>query len=143
MLEIGLPEKYASEAADVSERTFHYWCEQGRNGVEPYASFLTAVERARALAAKHLLTRMLKGEKGSAAAQWLLDRRFPREFGSRVMLGGIPDGDPIRIDRNDRIRESSEACRLLHEAIVASAAVGMQSFDSVDGDCDENGDPEP
>ena len=142
-LEIGTPEKYAAEAAGISERTFHYWCEQGRNDVEPYASFVTAVERARAIGAKHLLTRVLKGEKGSAGAQWLLERRFPREFGSRVMLGGIPDGDPIRIDRNDRIRESPEALRLLHEAIVAAADGVIDSPDSRSGETDDEGEPEP
>jgi hypothetical protein len=120
-LEIGLPEKYAAEVAGVAERTFHHWCQQGENDIEPYASFVTAVERARALGVKNLLTRALKGEKGSAAAQWALERRFPRAFGSRVMLGGIPDGDPIRLDATDRIRESPEATKLLHQAIVAAA----------------------
>jgi len=113
-LEIGMPEKFAAEEARVPERTFHYWCQQGREGIEPYASFLTEVERARTLGVKHLLTRNLKGEKGSSAAQWLLERRFPREFGPRVMVGGISDGDPIKLDSTDRIRESPEASELLH-----------------------------
>lgn len=126
-LDIGMPEKYAAEAAGVSERTFHFWCQQGKDEIEPYASFLTSVERARAIGAKNLLTRALKGEKGSAAAQWALERRFPREFGSRVMLGGIPDGDPIRVDASDRIRENPEASKLLHQAIVAAAGAAMDA----------------
>jgi hypothetical protein len=131
-LEIGLPEKYAAEAAGVSERTFHHWLQQGDNDVEPYASLVTAVRRARALGAKNLLTRALKGEKGSAAAQWVLERRFPRAFGARVMVGGIPDGDPIRFDANDQVRESPEASKLLHQAIVAAAQGAVDSADSSD-----------
>ena len=142
-LEIGTPEKFAAEAAGVPERTFHYWCQQGRDGIEPYASFVTAVERARAIGAKNLLTRVLKGEKGSAGAQWVLERRFPREFGSRVMLGGIPDGDPIRLDATDGIRESPEASKRLHEAMILAAEAALGSTRSPSRNTDENGDPEP
>jgi hypothetical protein len=126
-LEIGLPEKYAAEAAAVAERTFHYWCQQGHDGVEPYASFVAAVERARAIGAKNLLTRVLKGSTGSDGAKWTLERRFPREFGPRVLLGGVPDSDPIRLDATDRIRENPEASALLHRAIVASAETAVDA----------------
>ena len=142
-LEIGMPEKFAAEEARVPERTFHYWCQQGRDGIEPYASFLTEVERARALGVKHLLTRVLKGEKGSAGAQWVLERRFPHEFGPRVMLGGIPDGDPIQLDSTDRIRESPQASELLHRAIVAAAEAAMDAGHARDGEADANEEPEP
>jgi hypothetical protein len=145
-LEIGLPKNLAAEGAGISERTFHNWCQQGREGTEPYASFLSAVERARAIGAKYLFARVLKGEKGSGGAQWALERCFPREFGARMMLGGIPDGDPIRIDTTDRIRESPEACKLLHQAIVASVeAFTDASIDrplTADGKANRNGEPE-
>ncbi len=140
-LEIGMPEKLAAEGARVPERTFHYWCQQGREGVEPYESFLTDVERARAIGAKHLLTRVLKGEKGSTAAQWVLERRFPREFGPRVMLGGIPDGDPIKLDSTDRIRESPEASALLHQAIVAATEAAMDAGHARNGEIDPDEEP--
>ncbi|MGA8575963.1 MAG: hypothetical protein WB609_09845 [Candidatus Cybelea sp.] len=141
-LEIGMPEKLAAQAAGIPERTFHYWCQQGRDDIEPYASFLTEVERARAIGAKNLLTRVLKGEKGSTAAQWVLERRFPREFGPRVMLGGIPDGDPIQLDSIDRIRESPEASALLHRAIVAAAEAPMDAGHARDGAVDASEEPE-
>jgi hypothetical protein len=141
-LEIGMPEKLAAEAAGIPERTFHYWCQQGRDEIEPYASFLTAVERARAIGAKHLLTRVLKGEKGSTAAQWVLERRFPREFGPRVMLGGIPDGDPIKLDSTDQIRQSPEASDLLHRAIVAAAEAAMDPGHAHDAEGDVNKEPD-
>lgn len=141
-LEIGLPEKLAAQAAGIPERTFHYWCQQGRDGIEPYDSFVTNVERARARGAKHLLTRVLKGEKGSAGAQWVLERLFPREFGSRVMLGGIPDGDPIRLDATDGIRESPEASKRLHEVMILAAEAARGATRSPSRITDEDGDPE-
>ena len=143
LLEIGMPEKLAAEAAGIPERTFHHWCQQGRDGIEPYASFLTKVERARAIGAKNLLTRVLKGEKGSSAAQWVLERRFPREFGPRVMLGGIPDGDPIKLDSTDRIRQSPKASELLHRAIVAAAEAAVNAGETRCEDDDVNDEPEP
>lgn len=75
-LEIGTPEKFSAEAAGVPERTFHHWCQQGRDGIEPYASFVTAVERARALGAKHLLTRVLKGERAAPERSGCLSDAF-------------------------------------------------------------------
>jgi len=134
-LEIGLPANYAAEEASVSERTFRYWCQMGEKGIEPYAAFLTAVTQARARGAKNLLTRALKGEKGSSAAMWTLERSYRREFGANVMISGIPDGDPIRVenDATDRIRENHEATKLLHQAIVASTQPALESGDAHNG----------
>lgn len=134
-LEIGVPAKYAAEEAGVSERTFRYWCQLGESVVEPYAGFLAAVRRARARGAKNLLTRALKGEKGSSAAMWTLERSYRREFGANVMISGSPDGDPIRVenDATDTIRQSREANKLLHQAIVASAQPALESGDAHNG----------
>lgn len=134
-LEIGLPAKYAAEEAGISERTFRYWCEAGESGVEPYAAFLVAAAQARARGAKNLLTRALKGEKGSSAAMWTLERSYRREFGANVMISGSPDGDPIRVenDATDSIRESREASKLLHQAIVASAQAALPPGDTDTG----------
>lgn len=71
----------------------------------------------------------------------MLERRFPHEFGSRVMLGGIPDGDPIRLDATDAIRESPEASKRLHEVMILAAEAARGSTRSPKN-TDEDGDPE-
>ena len=122
-LEIGLPQKYAAAEAGISDRTFRYWLEHGEKGTEPYAAFRAAVAQARARGAKNLLTRALKGERGSAAAMWTLERSYRAEFGANIAIGGMGDGDAIRIDSNgnDRIRENAEASDLLHKALIVMA----------------------
>jgi hypothetical protein len=134
-LKIGLPAKYAAEDADVSERTLRYWCQLGESGIEPYAAFLAAVTQARARGAKNLLTRALKGERGSSAAMWTLERSYRPEFGANVMISGTPNGNPIRVenDTTDTIRQSREANKLIHQAIVAAAQAALESGDAKKG----------
>lgn len=125
-LEIGLPEKYAAEAAGVSEMTFHSWLRKGAEGNEPYKSFSDAVMTARAKGAKHLWLRAITGGSNSQGAQWGLERRFRKEFGAHLLVGGVPDGDPIRLqdDLNaaEETREISAAVRAMHDALERAIA---------------------
>lgn len=127
-LELTMPQNLAAEAAGISERTYRYWCELGKNGIEPYASFYAAVRMARARGAANLTTRAIKGEKGSAAALVLLARRFPREYGSRAMSSGDDaDGDwQTQYEREVEVsaagRASSKATERFNEAIALAVA---------------------
>jgi hypothetical protein len=86
MLEIAMPEKYAAEANGVSDRTFRDWMSKGAEGIAPYAGFHAAVSRARARGMLNMLVRALKGGKGSGAAMWTLERRYPEEYGPRFRV---------------------------------------------------------
>ncbi len=125
-LELTLPQHLAAEAAGISERTYRYWCELGKDGIEPYASFYVAVRTARARGAANLTTRALKGEKGSAAALVLLARRFPYDYGSRTM--SADDGADWQRQYEHEVevtaagRASSVATEKLHEAIALAVA---------------------
>lgn len=125
-LEIGLPEKYAAEAAGVSEMTFHSWLRKGGEGIEPYKSFSDKVMIARAKGAKHLWLRAITGGSNSQAAQWGLERRFRREFGAHLLVGGVPDGDPIKFQDDlklaEETRELSTAVRAMHDALEQAIA---------------------
>jgi hypothetical protein len=146
LLELSMPQNLAAEAAGISERTYRYWCEQGKNGTAPYAAFYAAVRVARARGAANLTTRAIKGEKGSAAALVLLARRFPREYGSRATSAGDDaDGDwQTQYEREVEVgaagRASSEATERFNEAIalaVADAPTDGSSPSEITGDCDD------
>ena len=97
-----MPLKLAAEDEGIPERTVYEWITQGNQGRQPWAAFAAAVTRAKAVGAKQLTVRGLAGGKGSAAAQWFLERRYrddygpPREDESKksevtiVVEGGLP-----------------------------------------------------
>lgn len=117
-LALGIPLKYAAEANGTAEMTVHHWLEKGAAGIEPYAHFREAVTRARAIAVTMLVRKVLAGENGSAQAAWMLERRYPKDFGQRqhLELSGR-DGNPIEHDvRIDPV--SDAAARALLEAAL-------------------------
>jgi transposase len=125
-LEIGIPQKYAARANGIDESTFHEWMKKGAAGIEPFAAFREAVERSSARAIGNLHARALAGGSGSSAATWLLDRRYPKEYGSQVLLGGVADAAPIHIKQE---RETANAIladpatvKKLHEVIATAVA---------------------
>jgi hypothetical protein len=65
----------AAAYADVSNEMVNSWVKRGREGEEPYASFVAAVDRARMEAVKNLTNIALGGSTGSAAAAYLLRHR--------------------------------------------------------------------
>jgi hypothetical protein len=125
-LELAIPEKCAAELAGIDEMTFHSWMRKGGDGTEPYASFRTAVIRSRAKAVKNLTTRALKGDKGAREAIFFLERRFPQWYGAHVMVGGMPNSQPIHFENDLQVaaslRSSAKATHLIHEALAAAVA---------------------
>lgn len=79
-LELGASRRVAAEANGVATSTFYDWMKN--------ADFADAVETAEARLAVALLEQLQEAiAKGDAAsARWLLERRFPDEFGKRVDL---------------------------------------------------------
>jgi hypothetical protein len=73
-LELCLPLDLAAEAEKVSRTTVHRWMRE-------FPEFLARVTHARALGARNLVSLGLKGGKGSASANWHLERRFREYYG--------------------------------------------------------------
>jgi hypothetical protein len=119
-LEVAVPIELAAATNGVADRTLRDWMAKGERGIEPYAEFYAAATRARAKAACNLTARALSGGPGSAQATWLLERRFPEYYGTRLLLGGVPDS-PIQIEHEKRaakaVRSNPEARRKVNEAI--------------------------
>lgn len=105
----GLPKRYAAAAAGISESTWQAWRRRGEAGEEPYATFLARVNEADAERASSYLEKLegvalgeLEGVKPAdmvKALTWLLERAYPRDFGSaqKVELTGA-DGGPVRTE---------------------------------------------
>ena len=86
-LEKGLPIRRACELANIDERTYERWKSRGANGEEPFADFCRAVTRARAQCQDNLVAALnIAGIEPNhwKANAWLLERRFPDEWGATI-----------------------------------------------------------
>lgn len=83
-LRCGLSRRNACAVEDVPRPTFYYWMKQGKEGKEPYATFLEMVEKAEAefLGAAEVRLRHFAAENWKANA-WLLERRDPEQYGQK------------------------------------------------------------
>jgi hypothetical protein len=102
-LELALPLKLAAEAEGIPEMTVHHWIESGKEGREPYAAFSEAVTRAKAKAAKNLVVRSLAGGKGSANANFHLERRFREDYGPVQKLVVESESDLTDAERQEQL----------------------------------------
>lgn len=103
-LELAMPLSLAAEAEGVSRTTAYRW-------VDEFPVFAGMVTRARAVGAKHMVARALKGEKGSSMAGWMLERRYHDDYGpprredmqpSEVRItieGGLPARPQVTVDQ--------------------------------------------
>lgn len=111
----GCLEGDAAAAAGIDRGTLSRWLKRGRaeGAREPYKAFAEAFDNAAKVAKVGLLAvihgavRGEKGEKGWVrepswkAAAWLLERRYPEEYGRRDRLqltGAGGDAAPVRVD---------------------------------------------
>ena len=83
----GLSYKDASIRAGICRATFHKYKALGESGKHPFADFLDALESAEA-ELKHRLLGVIEAASTDswAAAGWILERKFPAEFGRRMAL---------------------------------------------------------
>ena len=85
--------------AGVTPATFYNWLEKGeaaKSGV--LMEFFNAVERAKADSALRLVSQItLQAPTDWRAAAFMLERRFPDDYGKRSEITG-KDGGPVKVD---------------------------------------------
>ena len=85
--------------AGVSPATFYRWLEKGetaKSGV--FREFCDTVSRAKADSAMRLVSQItLQAPTDWRAAAFLLERRFPDDYGKRSEITG-KDGGPVKVD---------------------------------------------
>jgi hypothetical protein len=81
LLSEGSAIKSACIICGIGERTYYDWRGKGSAGEEPFATFFSAVTRAREAHKANLIERIVAAAKADwKAASWLLERQFPNEF---------------------------------------------------------------
>jgi hypothetical protein len=84
---LGLTYSLASEAAGITYKTFNEWNQKGQTEKSgKYYQFAQHIKKCNAEGAKTLLERLNDAaEAGNCQiCMWILERRFPEEFGRRV-----------------------------------------------------------
>lgn len=77
-IERGMSQKDAGTLAGISETTFHTWRQK-------YPDFATAIEESQAkFKAWHVMNIVRHADDNPAHSKWLLERKFPEEYGRTV-----------------------------------------------------------
>lgn len=101
----GLSDKDTCNLVGIDYGTFYNWIKWGEEGTEPYSSFSIGLSRARpGFKAFHIdnINKLARAsEKDDVklrASQFMLERRFPDEFGKRdnVKISG-DENNPLRM----------------------------------------------
>jgi hypothetical protein len=88
-IKLGMPLKFAAEAAGITETTFYNWMARGEKETKgQYFEFFGYIKQCQSEAVQthlNLITNAAKGGSWQASA-WILERRHPEEFGRRENL---------------------------------------------------------
>jgi len=128
-LRLGAPPKYAVKYAGLSLSTYRIYCALGRQNLEPYATFLEAVESCEG----HFVTKNLEvidraaAEKQWSAAAWLLERRISSDFSKNQTR--------INIEQKPGSDSTDQIMDLMNQTIklVASGELGIEDAKTVAG----------
>lgn len=87
-IKVGVPIRDACHAVGIAESMFYLWQQKGlENKGRPYVLFVKAVEKAKSQSKIRSIVRIDKAANDDWRADaWLLERRFPEEFGKRDQL---------------------------------------------------------
>lgn len=98
----GLPYHLAADAAGIGETTFYEW----QRGIFPRGAdkqlktmFAEELTRARGASAARLIRVINEAAPEDwRAAAWILERRFPKDFGKHVLEVTGEDGGPVQVE---------------------------------------------
>jgi hypothetical protein len=105
-LGVGTTHAHACQYAGIHHDTFYFWLQKGAEGTPPYSEFSAAVKNAEGQAVvgwMALIDRAARGGNWQAAA-WKLERRYPKDYGRRVVDLG-EDTLAVLAARLDRLPE--------------------------------------
>lgn len=117
---LGLPKKDAAVLAGIDRRTYHEYDLRGHEALDAgrvkdrHALLVLALEKAEAdfkMSATALIVQAANQPQHWTAAAWLLERRYPAEYGRRTEITGA-DGGPIEV-RTTSVEELVTQVRLL------------------------------
>lgn len=86
-LKLGLTYRLAASFAGVGESTVHRWIARGDTEIDgPYRAFRESIKEAEGVHAAQIMARIIKAaDNGNwQASAWILERRYPDDFGRRV-----------------------------------------------------------
>jgi len=127
-ISLGLTYALAASATGVTYQTFNQWMKLGRDSTSgKYFDFYNHIEQRNAEGALRILYKLNDAARAGncQVCMWILDRRFPEDFGRRVYKKTnvvsenqnvsveiiVQDTDAIReeiLAKFDRVEESSE-----------------------------------
>jgi len=83
---LGLTYKLAAESAGITYKTLNLWMTKGKNSTSgEYYIFYKHILKCNADSAKALLERLNEAAVSNCQiCMWILERRFPEDFGRRV-----------------------------------------------------------
>lgn len=123
----GVPIKHACAAAGIASSTLRGWlADEERQGEDsPYAGTHEAIESAKAASVIGLLDQIYAAASDDwRAAAWMLERRFPNDFGKVTRLAG-PDGGPVQVEVQSEARAAERIlARLKTQAAGLAATAG-------------------
>lgn len=104
LLNVGVSKMAMCEALDLSEHTLRYWLARADDDVEPYRTFrarFRTAENKRKVWALKILEKAATADpvKAWKAAAFILERRWPKEFGTSGQLDlNVNNNGPAEVD---------------------------------------------
>lgn len=117
-IELGLSYNLTCQAAGISFETFNEWMKKGETEADDkFVYFYNSVRAAEAKCARLSLERIRDAAKGGtwSAAAWLLERRYPADYGKRENVNMKAQTENFNVNVNTEDAESlrSEILRRL------------------------------
>jgi hypothetical protein len=115
-IQAGMTYRLACQYGGIDDETFRHWKIRGATGEEPYCGFLGAVKAAEAEGVRQNLARIEAAAEHGAwqASAWLLERRYPQEYGKTVQTQehSGPGGGPIIQEDISALSPEARAARI-------------------------------
>lgn len=112
LIEKGLPYSFVCEAVGIHKDTFYDWMKKGEAGKKEFSDFSDSVNRSKANFALKCLERVNQAaDNGSVfCATWLLEKRFPEEFGKRenINIKSKNENENLNINANVKVESPEE-----------------------------------
>lgn len=108
-IELGLSYVLSCKAVGISFETFASWIRRGATGEEKkYADFHNRVRAAEAICAKNCLERIREAASHGtwAASAWLLERRYPADYGKHDNINMKTQAENLNINANTGTEEA-------------------------------------